>query len=37
VVHITSFVHYDLDSSGRFSAVRIGSYGLAAADGAPGR
>jgi hypothetical protein len=24
---ITSFVHYDLDSAGRFSAIRVGSYG----------
>jgi SnoaL-like domain len=27
VVRITSFVHYDLNGAGRFSAIRIGSYG----------
>ena len=26
-IRLTSFVHYDLDSWGRFSQVRIGSYG----------
>ncbi len=34
VVHVTSFVHYDLNSAGRFSATRVGSYGL---SGVPGR
>jgi hypothetical protein len=29
VVRIISFVHYDLDGSGRFSQIRIGSYGNA--------
>jgi hypothetical protein len=27
VVRITSFVHYDLNGAGRFSAIRVGSYG----------
>jgi hypothetical protein len=27
VVRLTSFVHYDLNSAGRFSAIRVGSYG----------
>jgi hypothetical protein len=27
VVRITSFVHYDLNSAGRFTAIRVGSYG----------
>jgi len=27
VVRITSFVHYDLNSAGRFSAIRVGTYG----------
>jgi hypothetical protein len=30
VVRITSFVHYDLDGSGRFCRIRVGSYGDAA-------
>jgi hypothetical protein len=27
VVRLTSFVHYDVDPAGRFSAIRVGSYG----------
>lgn len=30
VVRVTSFVHYDLNGAGRFSAIRVGSYGEAA-------
>jgi hypothetical protein len=26
-VRLTSFVHYDLNSAGQFSAIRVGSYG----------
>jgi SnoaL-like domain len=33
VVRITSFVHYDLDDSGRFSHIRVGSYGEAVKSG----
>lgn len=33
VVRVTSFVHYDLNSAGRFSAIRIGSYGQAVVSG----
>jgi hypothetical protein len=36
VVRITSFVHYDLDSSGRFSHIRVGSYGEASKSGPAG-
>jgi hypothetical protein len=32
VVRVTSFVHYDVDSSGRFSHIRVGSYGEAVID-----
>lgn len=31
VVRLTSFVHYDLDSSGRFRQIRVGSYGAGVA------
>ena len=37
VVRLTSFVHYDLDSSGRFSRIRIGSYGHGATVPQPRR
>jgi hypothetical protein len=37
VVRITSFVHYDIDGHGRFSAIRIGSYGEGTKDDAPSR
>jgi hypothetical protein len=36
VVHLTSFVHYDLDSSGRFCQIRVGRYGEAVKDHTPG-
>jgi hypothetical protein len=26
-VRLTSFVHYDLNSAGQFSAIRVGSHG----------
>jgi hypothetical protein len=36
VVRVTSFVHYDVDSSGRFSHIRVGSYGEAVIDAGGG-
>jgi hypothetical protein len=35
VLCLTSFVHYDLDGSGRFCQVRIGSYGQPVKSEAP--
>jgi hypothetical protein len=35
VVRLTSFVHYDVDPAGRFSAIRVGSYGEPTWNGAP--
>jgi hypothetical protein len=35
VVWLTSFVHYDVNPSGRFAAIRIGSYGEPARRCAP--
>jgi hypothetical protein len=35
VVRLTSFVHYDIGDDGRFSHIRVGSYGEATKNGEP--
>jgi hypothetical protein len=35
VVRLTSFVHYDVDPAGRFSAIRVGNYGEPTRNGGP--
>jgi hypothetical protein len=32
VVRLTSFVHYDVNPAGQFSAIRVGSYGEPTTD-----